>query len=96
MEVKVTEIPALTIPNHPDERTGRCHKCNVRYIWPTKLARLTEMTCPTCGGPMSHTTHLFKGRTARITVAASDLIEIAEARRSNRSVNFSTEWAGSE
>lgn len=64
----LTEITPQTVPDYPNERTGRCHHCDVRYIWPQKIGSLKTMTCPTCGGPMSQTTHLFKGKTVRITM----------------------------
>ena len=48
-EFLLTDIDANTSPDYPTERTGRCHKCNIRFIWPNSFGRLKDMTCPICG-----------------------------------------------
>ena len=48
------------------ELTGRCHICNIRFIWPTKVTKLRDAYCPLCGGKLRATTHEFKsGKTIR-------------------------------
>lgn len=42
--------------------TGRCHKCNIRFVWHVNL-RLYHALCPICDTPLKQTTHLFKGKT---------------------------------
>ena len=48
-------------PDYTTERSGRCHKCNIRYIWPAKEGMLKDAYCPKCGERLRQTTHLFKG-----------------------------------
>ena len=69
-EFLLTDIDANTSPDYPTERTGRCHKCNIRFIWPNSFGRLKDMTCPICGTALAQTTHLFKGRTIKISPPA--------------------------
>ena len=44
------------------QTSGRCWKCNVRYIW-QGAPRLKDAHCPKCGRELRATTHLFKGIT---------------------------------
>lgn len=53
-------------PDYLNERTGRCHNCKIRFIWPTKMGRLRDMKCPVCGSQLRQTTHMWKGETYRI------------------------------
>ena len=67
-EFILTGIDAGISPDYPTERTGRCRKCNIRFIWDKKLGRVKDMKCPVCGVPLGQTTHMFKGRTVKISV----------------------------
>lgn len=40
--------------------TGRCPKCDVRYVWPAHKCRLRDAGCPKCGTRLWATTHMFK------------------------------------
>lgn len=40
-------------------KTGRCHRCNIRWAWQGKL-KLKDAYCPICGAKLRLTTHLFK------------------------------------
>lgn len=64
--IQLTPITPGTSPDYPTERTGRCRKCNIRFIWNQKMGRLKDMTCPKCGRPLQQTTHMFKGTTMKI------------------------------
>ena len=46
----------------PRETTGRCHKCEIRFVWEGKPL-LKHAACPYCGRPLRLTTHLWKGKT---------------------------------
>jgi Zn finger protein HypA/HybF involved in hydrogenase expression len=48
------------------EHSGRCQTCNIRYIW-TGKPMVQDAKCPSCGCWLFRTTHLFKGRTLRLT-----------------------------
>ncbi len=56
------------MPDQHDYRhdiTGRCRKCNIRYVWDKRgrdgrPKRLNDAACPECKTPLSMTTHLFK------------------------------------
>lgn len=45
------------------ECSGRCHRCDIRFIWARKLGKLSELICPFCFEHLKPTTHLFKGET---------------------------------
>jgi hypothetical protein len=59
------------IHDYAHELSGRCHKCNIRFIWDRRgrdgrPKRLKDARCPRCRGPLHPTTHLFKaGPTVR-------------------------------
>jgi hypothetical protein len=82
-EFKLTDIDAGISPDYPTERTGRCHTCNIRFIWPDKLGRLKDMSCPICGTALAHTTHMFKGRTVKISLADVVTVTTAPIRITN-------------
>ncbi len=47
------------------EVSGRCRKCNVRYVWQKRTGgTLKGKRCPRCSQQLRATTHLFKGQTA--------------------------------
>jgi DNA-directed RNA polymerase subunit RPC12/RpoP len=48
------------------QMSGRCFKCNTRYIWDKRLGGYKEIKCPDCGATLHRTTHLFKGDTYRL------------------------------
>lgn len=53
--------------NYRTDVSGRCHKCNIRYIWKKNHPKLKDAVCPNCGRtPLKQTTHLFKGRTIKL------------------------------
>ena len=62
--------------------TGRCPKCDVRYVWPAHKCKLRDAGCPECGTRLWATTHMFKRgptreiecpRVIRIEVKKEDL-----------------------
>lgn len=55
--MKLKEAPPPV--NYGKETSGRCRRCNVRYLWPGK-PRLKDAYCPNCGYKLSATTHMFK------------------------------------
>jgi hypothetical protein len=63
----LTQIAPGLPPDYPTERTGRCRNCNIRFIWPVKIGSLKNMVCPICYTPLSQTTHLFKGKTYKLS-----------------------------
>lgn len=63
---KLEKVEPGYVHEYKREISGRCHKCNVRFIWPRRLGKLSEMPCPQCGGSLRQTTHIFKGKTLRI------------------------------
>lgn len=65
---KVVQIEPGGSPDYLNERTGRCHKCRARFIWPAKMGRLKDMKCPFCGDQLRQTTYMWKGATYRIEV----------------------------
>jgi uncharacterized paraquat-inducible protein A len=48
--------------DYPSHTSGRCWKCNIRYVWKGK-PRLKNAYCPKCGLKLKATTHQFKGGT---------------------------------
>ena len=46
----------------PGYTSGRCWKCNVRFIWKGK-PRLKDAYCRWCESKLKATTHQFKGET---------------------------------
>lgn len=71
-QLVITRVPPGCPPDYPSERTGRCRKCNIRFIWDKKLGSLKEMQCPHCQTPLSQTTHLFKGETQKLSSPYTD------------------------
>jgi DNA-directed RNA polymerase subunit RPC12/RpoP len=67
-KLRLTEITPGQSPDYYKERTGRCTKCNIRFIWPQTYSNLKGMICPKCGSRLAQTTHMFKGKTIRITI----------------------------
>lgn len=68
--IKVTKIEPGGYPDYLNERTGRCHHCKARFLWPTKLGKLKDSKCPFCGSQLYQTTYQWKGDTYRITKEA--------------------------
>jgi len=66
MEAKMTKVDPGYVHDYKREISGRCHNCNVRFIWPRRLGKLSEKKCPQCGSRLRQTTHLFKGTTYQI------------------------------
>jgi hypothetical protein len=64
--LKVYHITPGTVQEYHKEVSGRCHKCNARFIWSRRLGKLPAMTCPFCFAHLHETTHLFKGDTYRL------------------------------
>lgn len=62
-KLKVITVEPGRSPNYGKEISGRCHKCNSRFLWPRKLGKLEDMLCPFCNIHLSLTTHMFKGDT---------------------------------
>jgi hypothetical protein len=62
-EISSMEIEPGESPDYGREKSGRCRKCNIRFIWPAKIGRLKDMNCIFCGSQLQLTTHLFKGET---------------------------------
>ncbi len=63
--------------DYPEGTGGRCHHCNVRYVW-KGAPRLKNAYCRWCGGKLRQTTHLFKGRTVEqkpITQAEAERVK---------------------
>jgi hypothetical protein len=53
--------------NYDKETSGRCHRCNIRYIWKRNTPKLKDAVCPNCGcTKLKQTTHLFKGKSIRL------------------------------
>ncbi len=65
-KLKVTQIEPGGSPDYSNERTGRCHQCKARFIWPAKLGKLKDTKCPLCGSQLQPTTYMWKGATYRI------------------------------
>jgi hypothetical protein len=65
--VRIIKIEPGSYPDYLNERTGRCHTCRARFMWPTKLGKLKDSTCPFCGERLQQTTYQWKGDTYRIT-----------------------------
>ncbi len=66
-QLTIIRIEPGISPDYKKETTGRCHKCNSRFIWNKKLGKLSQMTCPFCPGfHLKLTTHQFKGDTYRL------------------------------
>jgi uncharacterized paraquat-inducible protein A len=68
IRVKIFEVAPGGSPDYPKERTGRCRKCNIRFIWDKKLGSLKTMACPYCETQLSQTTHMFKGKTMKMDI----------------------------
>ncbi len=69
MEAKMPKTEKIQPGGSPDyfnERTGRCHRCKARFIWPTKLGRTKNTKCPFCGDQLQQTSYMWKGDTYRI------------------------------
>jgi len=49
------------------ETQGRCHECNIRFIWPARKPALKAALCPICRTQLKQTTYLFKGFTLHRT-----------------------------
>lgn len=53
--------------DYKKEVSGRCHKCNIRYIWKKNKPKLKDAVCPNCGmTKLKATTHMFKGKSIRL------------------------------
>ena len=53
--------------DYAKEVSGRCHRCNIRYIWKKGKPKLKDAICPNCGqSRLRATTHLFKGPSYRL------------------------------
>lgn len=66
VDVQVTKIQPGGYPDYFSERTGRCHSCKARFIWPQKLGKLKDSKCPFCGSQLQQTTYMWRGNTYRI------------------------------
>lgn len=64
LTVKCNPVPEGAPPMERGETSGRCWKCQIRYIWKGK-PRLKDAYCPGCGAKLRPTTHLFTGTTSR-------------------------------
>lgn len=54
--------------DYTKEVSGRCHYCNIRYIWKKNHPKLKDAICPNCGThPLKQTTHIFKGKTYKLS-----------------------------
>jgi hypothetical protein len=42
---------------------GRCHVCQLRYVWPLKKGLLRGAHCERCGSELRQTNHLCRNRT---------------------------------
>ena len=43
--------------------SGRCRKCNIRWVWEGYRVKLRDARCPNCGERIKATSYLFKGQT---------------------------------
>jgi hypothetical protein len=64
--ITAIEIIPGDSPDYGKEISGRCRRCNCRFLWPARLGKLKNMTCLFCGASLGSTTHLFKGKTYRM------------------------------
>lgn len=44
------------------ETQGRCHVCQIRYVWPSKKGPLRGAHCEACGAELRQTVHYVKNR----------------------------------
>ncbi len=52
--------------DYKKETSGRCHKCEVRFVWPKSAhILLKDAFCPRCGRKLQLTTHMWKGDESR-------------------------------
>lgn len=63
---KMIPLKAGTLSGYGNEVSGRCRKCNIRFIWPRRYGKLSDMNCPQCGIPLRGTTYLFQGKTVEL------------------------------
>lgn len=66
VNVELVKIVPGESPDYGKQKSGRCHNCEARFIWPSKLGALKDSRCPFCGGNLQLTTHLWTGSTYRI------------------------------
>ncbi|KKN72368.1 hypothetical protein LCGC14_0411950 [marine sediment metagenome] len=53
--------------DYKTEVSGRCHRCNIRYIWKKNHPKLKDAIYPNCGMEQLHQTiRLFKGKSIRV------------------------------
>jgi hypothetical protein len=62
-KLEIKKVDPGRSPEYGKEMSGRCHKCNSRFLWARKLGKLKDMLCPFCNKHLSGTTHLFNGDT---------------------------------
>lgn len=58
----LTVIQPTTQQEYGKQTSGRCIKCNIRFIWNGK-PKLSDAYCPICGIKLTQTTHMFQGLT---------------------------------
>lgn len=45
---------------------GRCHTCQLRYVWPSSKGPLRGSYCERCGSELRQTVHYVKNKTVQL------------------------------
>jgi DNA-directed RNA polymerase subunit RPC12/RpoP len=84
LSVTIAKIEPGGSPDYLTERTGRCHNCKARFIWPTKLGKLKNSKCPFCGSQLYLTSYMWQGDTYRIDKKIAHIRSPRTKRRGRR------------